>query len=211
MPTKGHPGPTGLGKCSVTLSPPRECLRDSQGEQSPSLDSTASERREEHVPASPDLPLPPPSPSELQSWSPNSPSSPLLPHYSPTAHSSYQQQPLPSSSPAPPLPAPPSREWPFPNSDEVIECLCCDRDGNSGNMFVGNFAIARHIVDYPKEFCKCAHCKCSLPDEDGVFIAHMKECEPCPGFPRCPFEAHQCPFLSENTDTPSEYCAAALD
>ncbi len=58
---------------------------------------------------------------------------------------------------------------------------------------------------------KCAHCKCSLPEEDGVFIAHMKECGPCPGFPRCPFEAHQCPFLSENTDTPSEYCAAALD
>ena len=80
-------------------------------------------------------------------------------------------------------------------------------------MFNGNFAIASHIVNYHNELNKCAHCKCVLPDKDGLFIAHMEECGPCPGYPRCPFEADQCPYLSVNTYPPSysEYLAAALD
>ena len=70
-------------------------------------------------------------------------------------------------------------------------CRICEMDGNSDNMFVGNFAIAHHIVIDHVQFCKCAHCDCSLPDEDGIFTAHMEQC-PCPGS-HCPFVTDQYP------------------
>ena len=78
-------------------------------------------------------------------------------------------------------------------------------------MFNSKFAIASHIVNYHNELNKCAHCKskCVLPDKNKVFIAQMEKCGPCPGYPRCPFEADQCPYLSVNTNPPNS--AAALD
>ena len=201
MPTRGHSGPTGLDKCSVSLTSP-EHLRDSSLSLPPSFPSPVREKREEPATSTPQS-LPPPSPSDVISpTSSTSPFQPLFPQQeslpAPSHQQQQQQQPLPPSFPPPSLPAPPSQQWPFPDSEEVIQCLCCERDGFPGNMFVGNFAIANHIVFFHKEFNKCAHCKCSLPDEDGVFIAHMEECGPCPGYPRCPFEADQCPYLSVN-------------
>ena len=221
--TKGHPGPTGLGKCSVPLSTPTETLRDRVEELSPSLTPTVSEEREEPGSFSPSLSLPPSPLSDPQSDLPKCtplPPPPEVPHLKcPTVPPDpYQQQPLPlppylpPPSPSSTHPAPAAQLWPFPDSDELVECLCCDRDGHPGNMFVGNYAISSHIVDFHNEFCKCAHCKCPLPDEDGVFTAHMQQC-PCPGNPRCPFEPGQCPSLwpDENSPSESEYCAAALD
>ena len=73
MPTRGHSGPTGLNKCSVSLTSP-ERLRDSSPSLSltPSFPSPVREKREE--PASTPQSLPPPSPSDV--ISPTSSTSP---------------------------------------------------------------------------------------------------------------------------------------
>ena len=63
MPCKGHPGPTSLDKCLVSLSSP-ERLLDSSTVESPSLDSTVREIWEE--PPSPAQSLPPPSPGDMK-------------------------------------------------------------------------------------------------------------------------------------------------
>jgi hypothetical protein len=89
--------------------------------------------------------------------------------------------------------------------------MLCYSDGDEGNMFLGNYAIASHIVIDHNQFCTCVHCERSLPDEDGIFSAHMEQCLPCPGYPRCPFEAGQCPSLRDDFDPNSDYCAAPLD
>ena len=91
--------------------------------------------------------------------------------------------------------------------------MICYSDGDEGNMFFGNYAIAQHIVNDHNQFCTCVHCECSLPDEVGIFSAHMEDCLPCPGYPACPFQAGQCPSLGLSDDVypPSEYSDAALD
>ena len=85
---------------------------------------------------------------------------------------------------------------PFPDSMDSIECLSFEYQGEPGNMFSGNYDIARHIVDVHRETKTCPHCKCSLPAEDGVQLSCPVS---CPGYPRCPFEVNQCP----SEDTPS--------
>ena len=206
MPCKGHPGPTGLDKCLVSLSSP-ERLRDSSIVESPSLDSTVREIREE--PPSPAQSLPPPSPGDVKSPALNCP--PPAPNLeSPPATSHKQQQPLLPMSPAPPLHAPSPEQWPFQDLDDVIVCRICEMDGDLDNIFVGNYAISKHIVEDHNQFCNCVHCECALPDEDGIFHAHMEQCLPCPGFPRCPFEEGQCPSLGLSYP-PSDYCATPLD
>ena len=110
LPTRGHPGPTGMGKCSVSLPSP-EHLRDSLAVESPSLNSTAREVREELLPASPSQSPLPPSTSEVQPPPPNF--SPIAPHLESLPAASHQQQPplpVPSPSPATPVQTPPPLE-----------------------------------------------------------------------------------------------------
>ena len=61
LPVRGHPGPTGLRRCTVPYAPPLERLLDTSGDQSLSLDSKArdSDRQEASpLPASPPMSLP---------------------------------------------------------------------------------------------------------------------------------------------------------
>ena len=61
LPVRGHPGPTGLRRCTASPPLPLERLLDTSGDQSPFLDSTVRDRDRQEtfpLPASPPVSLP---------------------------------------------------------------------------------------------------------------------------------------------------------
>ena len=113
-----------------------------------------------------------------------------------------QQQPLPPSSPASSLPTHSSQQqWSFLDSEEVIQCFCCKRDGYPGNMFLANFAIANHIVNDHNNLTSVPTVNVHYLTRTGCLLT-MEQGLPCLG---CPFSQARVPARVTDPPDTGEY------